>query len=82
MLLYQREKAGIELGRMKRNEADADEIVEQEDMIDRLDYEILLLKRKLGLLGEEEALRLKELETKFKMDEESKIEQVEEVNNE
>mmetsp|Transcript_34495 Transcript_34495/g.25593 ORF Transcript_34495/g.25593 Transcript_34495/m.25593 type:complete len:111 (+) Transcript_34495:1331-1663(+) len=54
-------------------EEDVDKIHEYEDEIERLEYEILMLKRKLGLLSPEEEERLKLLETKRKMNDISEI---------
>ena len=52
---------------------DYKQMTELEDDIDRLTYEILQLKKKMGLLTEEEEQMLKQLETKFKMNEMSII---------
>ena len=45
-------------------------MIDKEDEIEKLDYEILMLKKKMGMLTPEEEQRLKDLETKFKMDNE------------
>ena len=80
MLILEKEKCEILCAKLRRipkdemTDHDIELIHKFEDEIDRLEYEILLMKQKLGLLTEEEAQKLRELETKFKMNEMSMIE--------
>lgn len=55
---------------------------DQKDQIEKLDYDILMLKKKLGLLTPEEEERLKELEAKLGMDKFSEIKSQHEETNE
>lgn len=60
------------MAKLKRNEPPYSEqliqdINDKEDHIEKLEYDILMLKKKLGTLSLEEEERLKLLETKFKM---------------
>jgi hypothetical protein len=49
-------------------------IKELEEHMDKLEYESLLLKKKLGILTAEEEDRMRELEARFKMNDLSRIE--------
>lgn len=55
------------------SEADLARLKELEENIDRLEYESLLLRKKLGLLTDEEEDRMRELEARFKMNDLSRI---------
>jgi hypothetical protein len=55
------------------SEADLTRLKELEENIDRLEYESLLLRKKLGLMTDDEEDRMRELEARFKMNDLSRI---------
>lgn len=78
LLHLQRELLKLELEQLKRknpplSEADLARLKELEENIDRLEYESLLLRKKLGLLTDVEEDRMRELEARFKMNDLSRI---------